>query len=219
MADSISATRKALIEKIARTASGAARQQYLRDYYRGVADEDLAERNPTALAMSALSHWQQAKHRRRSGTSVIVAASTTYPGIDSARTAVTIVCDDMPFLVDSINMVFASLGIGVHLVIHPVFNAQRQRGTLRAAVAMHHGKTANRSPAESWQLYEIDRQDDPAAQQTLIARLQRSLNDVRGAVADWLPMRAQVRALAQRGRTGAGPPPAHRLGRPPQDHD
>ena len=35
MADSISATRKALIEKIARTASGAARQQYLRDYYRG----------------------------------------------------------------------------------------------------------------------------------------------------------------------------------------
>ena len=197
MADSISATRKALIEKIARTVNGAARQQFLRDYYYGVADEDLAERVPASLAASALSHWQQARHRLRHRTSVVVAASATYPGKDSGRTAVTIVCDDMPFLVDSINMVFASLGIGVHLVIHPVFNVQRQRGMLRAAVAMHHGKAATHSPAESWQLYEIDRQDDPAAQQTLIARLQRSLNDVRAAVADWLPMRAQVRALAQ----------------------
>ncbi|MGH8304558.1 MAG: hypothetical protein ACRETG_03000, partial [Steroidobacteraceae bacterium] len=58
---SIPAARVALIERIARAATGqhgrnALAQRFLRAYFHGVAEEDLAEHAPGPLAQAALAH-------------------------------------------------------------------------------------------------------------------------------------------------------------------
>ena len=69
---SIPAARVALIERIARAASGGGgrsglRQRFLRNYFHGVAEEDLAERTPRQLARAARparGHRLPRVHRR-----------------------------------------------------------------------------------------------------------------------------------------------------------
>jgi len=52
-------------------------------------------------------------------------------GFDSPHTLVMLVTDDMPFLVDSVGMVFSRAEIAVHMIVHPVLEARRDgRGRL-----------------------------------------------------------------------------------------
>ncbi len=43
------------------------------------------------------------------------------------HTLVAVVTQDGPFLVDSLQVAFSRLGIGVHLIVHPIFDVQRDR--------------------------------------------------------------------------------------------
>ena len=62
----------------------------------------------------------------------------------------------MPFLVDSLLLALSSLGIGVHLIIHPLFDVTRDRAGRLVTFA-----AAPSARRESWQLFEVDRQIDP----------------------------------------------------------
>lgn len=46
-------------------------------------------------------------------------------GWESSHTVLQVVNDDMPFLVDSVTMALADLGIGVHVLGHPVVAISR----------------------------------------------------------------------------------------------
>ena len=100
----------------------------------------------------------------------------------------------MPFLVDSLLLAFSSLGIGVHLIIHPLFDVRRDRAGRICCPPM----TAAAARRESWQLFEVDRQIDPQRLQLISRTLTATLADVRVAVADWQPMLQQARAAARR---------------------
>ena len=72
---SIPAARVALIERITRAGSGARSrltQGLLRTYFRGVAEEDLAAREPRQLARAALAHLALATRRAPGRTLVRV---------------------------------------------------------------------------------------------------------------------------------------------------
>ena len=72
------------------------------------------------------------------------------------RAIVRVVAPDMPFLVESLGIVFSEMNIAVHLIVHPVLNVQRDaRGRLQSV-----GVDERRTRAESWQLIEIDRPRD-----------------------------------------------------------
>ena len=62
----------------------------------------------------------------------------------------------MPFLVDSIGIVFSQMNIAVHLIVHPVLAVRRDaRGTLKSV-----GTDRRDAQLESWQMIEIDRPRD-----------------------------------------------------------
>ncbi len=130
---SIPPARLALIERIARTRITARRgrsrgsdreipQRFLRAYFRGVGEEDLAERTPAALAGGARSRtWSSAGDAHRGSSLVrIFNPDRERDGFESPHTLVQIVTDDMPFLVDSLGMAFARAGLAMHLIVHPV---------------------------------------------------------------------------------------------------
>src|ERR1700720_2519439 len=104
----------------------------LRTYFRGVAEEDLAAREPGQLARAARAHLALATRRAPGRT--LVRVFNPDPGVDgfeSTHTFVLTVTDDMPFLVDSIAMALGRAELAVHLIVHPVLRVRRDgRGRL-----------------------------------------------------------------------------------------
>src|SRR5579863_4679259 len=205
---SIPAARVALIERIARAAPGRGgrndlRQRFLRAYFHGVAEEDLAGHPPSLLAQAALAHLAFGT-RRLPGRSLVRVfnPSTAADGFESPHTLVLTVTDDMPFLVDSLGIALSRAELAVHLIVHPVLQVRRDaRGRLTDIGA--NGSQAAR--AESWQLYEIDRVTDGRQLEKLRHELESTLADVRSAVHDFMPMRERVREIIA--RLEADPPP------------
>ena len=74
------------------------------------------------------------------------------------RMRLAIVNDDMPFLVDSVSMALGEMGVGVHVLGHPLVRFTRDRAGKVTAVG--EGKH------ESLMLLEIDRLPDLLTQRT-----------------------------------------------------
>jgi glutamate dehydrogenase len=209
---SIPATRVALIERIAHAVaphakrSGGGRGQlellhrFVTAYFRGVGEEDLSERTPAILAQAALDHFEFGTKRARGQALVrVFNPDAERDGFESPHTLVLTVTDDMPFLVDSLSIVFKRAELAVHLIVHPVLEVRRDgRGRIADVGSASNGHGNGSNPAfraESWQLYEIDRQTDPAQIEKIQQAIETTLSDVDSSVEDWSRMRERARSL------------------------
>src|SRR5687768_17460939 len=192
MLGKIPAARLALIEKIVAhslksvpRARHALTREFLEGFFRGVAEEDLRAHRPADLAVAALAHLEFGG--RRSGNAVRVDLAPPL-NVDaptaSHRTLLRVVAPDMPFLVESIGIVFSQMNIGVHLIVHPVLAVRRDGG----GILKHVGTDPRGARLESWQMMEIDRPRDAADARELERRVRRALEDVRRAVTDFPAM-------------------------------
>ncbi|HEX4648304.1 MAG TPA: NAD-glutamate dehydrogenase, partial [Steroidobacteraceae bacterium] len=129
-------------------------------------------------------------------------------GFESRHTLVLTVTEDMPFLVDSLGMAFARAELAVHLIVHPVLQARRDRRGQLVDIGSNGAKATH---PESWQLYEIDRISEPAQLERLQRDLEATLTDVRHAVMDWSAMRERAREILQRLESAPPPLPAAEL--------
>ena len=108
-------------------------------------------------------------------------------GWESPHTVLQVVNDDMPFLVDSVTMKLAEMGIGVHVLGHPVVPMHRDKaGKLQAA---------GKGTPESFMHLEIDRQP-PAEMKRIEKEIRAVIEDVRAIVRDWPAMRAKMLEVA-----------------------
>src|SRR5882724_5334086 len=210
---SIPPARVTLIERIAQAtprnakAHNGLQQRFIRSYFRGVGEEDLAERTPAILAKASLEHLAFGSERRPVGQSLVRVFNPDpqRDGFESPHTVVMLVTDDAPFLVDSLGIVFRRAEVAVHLIVHPVLDARRDgRGRLVELGANGSGKTH----AESWQLYEVDRQTDPAHLEKLKREIESTLADVHVAVEDWARMRDKVKSIVTELESNPPPLPA-----------
>jgi glutamate dehydrogenase len=171
-------------------------QQFVRQFYQWVPEEDLADRDPRDLFGAALSQWRLAQRRRRGQTKLRV--YNPHPEQDgwlSPFTVVEIVGDDMPFTVDSVTMELSRQGFGIDLVIHPVLNVRRGAdGELLEILAP--GERSPDATAESVIHAEVAREHDQANLDALCGGIERVLSEVRATVEDWGLMRRAAMALA-----------------------
>jgi glutamate dehydrogenase len=178
--------------------------RFLREYYANVEAQDLAAREPKELAGAALSHLMFAQGRRRSALVRVFNPTLREHGFTSPHTVIEMVNDDMPFLVDSINLALTQRSLTLHFLAHPIFAVTRdrtgnllslrERGESSKDAKQTGGKKAR---LESFQHIEVDRIVDPAALDSLTAQIERSMRDVRVACADWTKMRGATRQVAQ----------------------
>ena len=176
---------------------GPALRAYLRGYYANVEAEDLAGREPKALASIALSHLSLAGRRR--GRALVRVFNPTLPadGYTSAHTVIEMVNEDMPFLVDSIGLALTQRSLTLHFLAHPVFAVTRDgTGKLLAVRERSYG-TGKGQRLESFQHIEVDRIVDPDVLGELRAEIERSMRDVRLACADWAKMRNAAASVAE----------------------
>src|SRR5688572_3383812 len=79
-------------------------ETFVREYFRQIDPQDLAERLPEDLYGIALSHWAYARKREPGRPKLrVFNPALEEHGWQSTHTVVEIVNDDMPFLVDSVS--------------------------------------------------------------------------------------------------------------------
>jgi glutamate dehydrogenase len=192
-------------EHLPEDAAGQA-EEFIRQYYRWVAPEDIAERSPLDVYGLALAHFNFARERAPGATKVhVYNPEFDAHGWQSAHTAVEIVTDDSPFLIDSVSMELNRRGFGVHLIIHPVLVVRRDAEGRLVEVLPPHPEPPEDTAAESVIHAEVERQTDPAELVALQGHLLRVIGEVNAAVEDWPEMRR--RALDIVGELEQSPPP------------
>ena len=180
-------------------------EAFVRQYYHWVPPEDLIGRTSDDLYGAAIAQRSLARLRPPGTASVrVYNPAFEHDGWRSTHTVVEIICDDMPFLVDSIGMELVRRGYGIHILIHPVIRVRRDaQGALVQTLAP--GADATDAMAESYTHVEVDRETDPERLESLARGIERVLAEVRAAVEDWQDMRARAHAIAS--ELAASPPP------------
>jgi glutamate dehydrogenase len=183
-------------------------EAFARQLYRWVAVEDVVERDPLDLYGLALGHFNFARERAP-GTPKVRVYNPHFEehGWQSTHTAVEIVTDDMPFLIDSVSIELNRREFGVHLIIHPVLGVRRDdSGELLEILPQPPSETPEEGViAESVIHAEVARQTDPAKLHELELHLERVIGEVRSAVEDWPAMRSQALDVASELRKGPSP--------------
>jgi glutamate dehydrogenase len=172
-------------------------EAFVRQYYHWVPEEDLRDRTEADLYGAAMAHWKLGLERSPGEAKVrVYNPERERDGWSSAHTALEIVSDDMPFIVDSVTMELAREGFTIDLVIHPVVRVRRDSEG-RVVEVLDPGTDAEDAISESVFHAELLREPDQDRLDHLRDRVVAVLEDVRVAVDDWQPMRRRALELAR----------------------
>src|SRR5688572_5252394 len=204
MTTTIPAARQKLIERVALAARALKKrgdpldvQEFVRQYYRGVGEEDLAEYSSEELAALALAHLRSAAVRKARKPLVrVFNTDADRDGWNTTHTVVEVTTEDMPFLVDSLGMVLTQAGLTIHMMVHPVLPIRRDRAGRLETLAPQGSTDPKQFTQESWQHIEIDRIGELERLQELEQKILRTLDDVQFATGDWSEMRRRATELA-----------------------
>ncbi|HUZ71357.1 MAG TPA: NAD-glutamate dehydrogenase [Stellaceae bacterium] len=178
-------------------------QSFLTQFYSHVPPSDVHDRRAEDLYGAAVSLWQFAQTRKPGQAKLrVINPRVEIDGWRAPGTVVEIVNDDMPFLVDSVTAALNGEGLAVRLVIHPILYVERGSD---GKLATLHEPDAREGARESVMHVEISEVSDPKRLETLAARLEKVLDEVRAAVADWREMLARAEEI-RRGIAAAPPP-------------
>jgi glutamate dehydrogenase len=173
-------------------------EAFARQYYRWVAPEDVADRDPLDLYGLALGHFNFARERPPGKPKVrVFNPRFEEHGWQSTHTAVEIVTDDMPFLIDSVSMELNRRGCGVHLIIHPVLSVRRDPSGRLLEIVAPGEENDEGTIGESVIHAEVVRQTDDGRLRELERHIERVIAEVRCAVEDWPAMREQALEAAR----------------------
>ncbi len=168
----------------------------IQTYYRHAPAEELSAEEPADLAEVVAAHRRLAGDRI-SGRPAVRMLDPDLGG-DGATSAVQVVTDDMPYLVDSVVAELDRMEVPVHRVLHPIVVVSRDvAGALREVLA---GTDPDQAPedtlVESWMHVEIDRVTDDTRGGEIEQRLHTVLTDVREVVEDSDRMSSTALTLA-----------------------
>ncbi|MFE4196873.1 NAD-glutamate dehydrogenase [Paenarthrobacter sp. NPDC056912] len=206
---------------------------FLTDYYEHVADDDVRNYTPETLLERARYHRSLAE-RREPGQALVGVLNETEASL------VAIVADDLPYLLPSVTAEIARDTASIRLLVHPTFSVARDPATHRLT-SIHRGPHRTGLPTgvepsggpppvepvtgpdhddcgrltEAWMAIEIPRLADETSTESLVARLQAVLEDVRAAAEDAAAiheeLQREVRSLSERAQWDRGAREAQEL--------
>ncbi len=177
--------------------------------------------SPDAAATGAGTHSAAAAAAATAATSVATtvaaaatAVATTGIGAAVGYSVIELVTEDMPFLVDTLQMRIAEAGLRIQLLIHPIVRVRRDATGRLRSLQVHlpasdaGGDLAAGERRESWQYLRIDPIAGEAERRALQRRLRSVLMDLRCANQDWPRMRQAVLKLCTEIERSPPPLPA-----------
>ena len=173
---------------------------FIDQYFRNVIAEDLLNLTPQNVYGAALAHFKLAAIRK-SGEALIRVYNPRIEshGWQTPHTVIELVNDDMPFLLDSVSAAISRMGIGVHMVAHPVLMVRRNEAGCWEKLAPEGDEAAK---AESFIHFSVDEQTGDGRHEEIRSVISGVLGNVRAAVADWRAMLTQMDAAISDLRAG-----------------
>ena len=153
--------------------------QFLQSYAAAFIKTAATENDPPAP--EAAAHLLHFATRRLYGQAQVTVGAAP----DRLLSAVCVLNDDMPFLVDSLVRALNARGLSVGRLFHPVLPVGRDAGGVLSG---------NAGPAESWIYLELDRRVSPAEATALEHELTELFRDVSDTVGDREAMFAAAEA-------------------------
>ncbi|MCE2571938.1 NAD-glutamate dehydrogenase [Motilimonas eburnea] len=172
-------------------------QEFVLYLYQQISEQDLAQRNDSDMYGAGIGLWNSLNQRNSHEPYIkVYNPSLDKHGWQSTHSVIEIIVDDMPFLVDSVQMTLQRLNIGSHLVLHQPMGLGRDKQGKVSQISIKTddlvtGKLSN----ETVFLIEIDRQADEANLKQLQDELSKVLKDVDLVVSDWRPLKAKLESV------------------------
>ncbi len=161
------------------------------EYFDHVPPQDLNGRHAPDLMRMVKAHMELGAGRKAGKSHVrLFVPDQKRDGWSAERLVLQLVGEDMPFLVDSVTAAVNRRGLGVHLVIHPIFKVFRDAGGKLVRI-LKPGESDEGAVMESWMHLEVD-EAGPSEMKALRADVVKTLKDVRVSVQDWRPMREKM---------------------------
>ncbi len=173
--------------------------EFVRQFFATVAPDDLSEWTIEDLYGAAINFWALIKQRTPNEIKIrIYNPDFERHGWQTTHTVVEVICDDMPFLVDSLRLVVNRMGLISHLIIHMGgMHVNRGKDNEVTSVLPRYGTLPPGVLTEAPILMEIDRLTEPHVLEELHRNFERVLEDNTAVVEDWLIMREKVQEVAQ----------------------
>ncbi len=159
-------------------------------YFKRMPLAELSRETPDMFAAMVVRQLKFLQQRKHGDLSIrVFNPEKNQDGWDCRHTIVEMANDDMPFLVDTASMALQELNLGLHLIIHPILNVEREAsGKLKA----FYPRASKRSGKESFIHIQIDKQTDPVVLASIESLLKSRMAMVRTSVADWLLMKERL---------------------------
>ena len=182
------------VRKIAASRLGKAENQAFSEglarLFANVSPDHVAEAEAEELYGAALALWKFSATRKPGKPKLrLYNPRMTEHGWESQHSVLEVINDDMPFLVDSLTACLTDRGIGIHTLVHPTMNTQRDGRGARKGLLDAGDDTGVR---ESVIQAQVDQIGDAKTLATLEAEIAQVLADVRVSVDDWKPIMARL---------------------------
>lgn len=191
---------EALVDKIKHSMTGDQTDlcsEFAKQLYGTVALEDLKEWAIDDLYGAVVNFWSLIAERSPRETKIrIYNPDYERKGWQTTHTVVEVICDDMPFIVDSLRMVINRMGLASHLIIHMGgIRVKRDKKNKVIELLPRNGPFVPQDVLQEAPIFmEIDRITDPKVIEELHKNMEKVLEDNRAVYEDWGKMRAEVRA-------------------------
>ncbi|HVT62326.1 MAG TPA: NAD-glutamate dehydrogenase, partial [Legionellaceae bacterium] len=187
------------IEKKLSKKHAALCSEFVRQYFMTMSIEDLKESSIDDLYGLAVNFWSLIRTRQPNETKIkIYNPNIEEHGWKNTHTVVELICDDMPFIVDSLRIVLKRMDIGLFLTVHMGgIRLIRDKEHQISAILPRFEEAVPRMLIEAPILMKIDRQNDPTVLKELESQFHRVLIENRAVVDDWDLMRKKVWAIAE----------------------
>jgi len=165
-------------------------------YYLDIASSDMEAEACEDHLGGMMAHWQLARERSR-GTPRVRVYNPNFEehGWQSRYTIIEVVCDDMPFLVDSMSIALNKAGLTITLTIHPALRSVRDEGgRLREVLP----PSDEKGIAESLIRFQVNKIVAGNIIRELEVMIRDVIEDVELATSGWGEMRERIHSIRMR---------------------
>lgn len=190
-----------VIKKIQKSMTGDQKKfcaEFAKQLYETVAVEDLEEWEIDDLYGAVVNFWSLIDERSPNQTKIrIYNPDFELHAWQTTHTVVELICDDMPFIVDSLRMVINRMGLTSHLIIHMGGIRVKRDKQHKICEILPTNKEGNKEGViqEAPIFMEIDRQTDPHVLEQLRENFEKVIVDTKIVFDDWEKMRAEIKEI------------------------
>ncbi len=168
-------------------------EQFAELLYRNISTLDLANRNDSDMYGATLSLWNSlSDHHNISPVINVFNPQVSKHGWKSSHTIIEVIVSDMPFLVDSLRMSLARMGLSSHLMLNCPIKIVRDNDKNITQLAKSSDNAIQSTSVETVFFIEIDRQTQQSVLDNLAKELRSVVSDISLTVTDWQPMKEKL---------------------------